>query len=43
MRKIFKLREKNPEKGLNNFHKIVGKLSNKDLNTKRKKINSKCI
>ena len=38
MRKIFKLKEINPEKGLNNFHKIVGKLSNKDLNLKRKKL-----
>ena len=38
MRKVFKLKEINPEKGLNNFHKIVGKLSNKDLNSKRKKL-----
>jgi sporadic carbohydrate cluster 2OG-Fe(II) oxygenase len=38
MQKIFKLKEINPEKGLNNFHKIVGKLSNKDLNSKRKKL-----
>ena len=37
MKKVFKLREKNPEKGFNHFHKIVGKLSNKDLK-KRKKL-----
>ncbi len=38
IKKIFKLKEKNPEKGLNYFHKIVGKLSDKDLNSKRKQL-----
>ena len=38
MKKIFKLKEKNPEKGLNYFHKVVGKLASKDLNTKRKRL-----
>ena len=38
VKKIFKLKEKNPEKGLNYFHKVVGKLASKDLNTKRKRL-----
>lgn len=38
IKKIFKLKEKNPEKGLNYFHNAIGKLSDKDLNTKRKEL-----
>ena len=38
MKKVFKLSEKNPEKGFNHFHKAVGNLSSKDLNEKRKKL-----
>ena len=38
MKKIFKLTEKNPEKGLNYFHKVAGELPDKDLNAKRKKL-----
>lgn len=38
IKKIFKLKENNPEIGLNNFHKLMGKISKKDLNSKRKKL-----
>tara|TARA_Y100000768_G_scaffold365835_1_gene327452 strand:+ start:631 stop:1401 length:771 start_codon:yes stop_codon:yes gene_type:complete len=38
VKKIFKLKEKDPNKGLNNFHILVGKISEKDLNEKRKKL-----
>ena len=38
VKKIFKIKENDPNIGLNNFHKLVGKISDKDLNEKRKKL-----
>ena len=37
-RKIFDLKEKNPEIGFNNFHKLINKQSKKKINEKRLKL-----
>ena len=38
IKKIFNIRENNPTKGLNNFHKLINKLNDGELNEKRVKL-----